>query len=179
MKTYSQKPSETTRKWHLLDASQTSLGRVATVAARLLIGKDKPTVTSHVDGGDYVVIINADKLVVTGGKEEKKIYHNHSGFPGGLRSRPMKDIPSTEALHRAIRGMLPVNKLRDGRLARLKIYSGEEHNHTAQQPTVYGLNQKGAKLTPQTFAKKASDEKGVKPVAENQGKANPDESFEG
>lgn len=144
MKTYSQKPSEVTRAWHLLDASQVSMGRVATVAARLLIGKGKPTVTAHVDGGDYVVIINADKLVVTGGKEEKKVYYNHSGFPGGLRERQLKEVPNTEALYTAIRGMLPINKLRDGRLARLKIYATEEHNHNAQGPVAYDLK-KGTK----------------------------------
>ncbi len=139
MKTYSQKPSEITRKWHLLDASEASMGRVATVAARLLIGKDKPTLTAHIDGGDYVVIINADKLVVTGKKAEDKLYQNHSGYPGGLRERQLKDVPATEALYTAIRGMLPVNKLRDGRLARLKIYAGADHSHTAQQPQEYSL----------------------------------------
>lgn len=139
MKTYSQKPSEVTRAWHLLDASQAPLGRIATVAARLLIGKDKPTVTAHIDGGDYVVIINTDKLVVTGKKADDKIYHNHSGFPSGLRSRALKEVPSTEVLQKAIRGMLPVNKLRDGRLARLKVYTNEEHNHTAQTPIAYDL----------------------------------------
>jgi large subunit ribosomal protein L13 len=143
-KTYSQKPAEVTRKWYVLDASQTSMGRLATVAARLLIGKDKPTITAHVDGGDYVVIINADKLVVSGGKEEKKVYYNHSGFPGGLRERQLKEVAPAEALTHAIRGMLPVNKLRDGRLARLKIYAGTEHNHAAQQPEAYDL-QKGNK----------------------------------
>jgi len=139
MKTYSQKPADISRKWYVLDASQASLGRVATVAARLLIGKDKPTVTAHIDGGDYVVIINADNMVVTGKKAEDKIYYNHSGFPGGLRERQLKDVASTEALTTAIRGMLPVNKLRDGRLARLKVYGGAEHNHNAQTPIVYDL----------------------------------------
>ncbi|HEU5004700.1 MAG TPA: 50S ribosomal protein L13 [Candidatus Saccharimonadales bacterium] len=139
MKTYSQKPAEVTRKWYVLDASQASMGRVSTVAASLLIGKGKPTVTAHVDGGDYVIVINADKLVVSGGKEEKKVYYNHSGFPGGLRERPLKEVSGTEALYAAIRGMLPVNKLRDGRLARLKIYATEAHNHNAQQPDVYEL----------------------------------------
>ncbi|HVX58767.1 MAG TPA: 50S ribosomal protein L13 [Candidatus Saccharimonadales bacterium] len=139
MKTYSQKPAEVTRKWYILDASQASLGRVATVAASLLIGKGKPTVTAHTDGGDYVVIINADNLVVTGKKIEDKIYYNHSGFPGGLRERQLRDVASTEALTTAVRGMLPVNKLRDGRLARLKVYGGAEHNHNAQTPEVYDL----------------------------------------
>lgn len=144
MRTYSQKPAEVTRKWYVLDASQTTMGRVATVAASLLIGKGKPTITSHVDGGDHVVIINADKVGVSGDKEEKKVYYNHSGYPGGLRERQFKDVANTEALYKAIRGMLPVNKLRDGRLKRLKIYGGSEHNHAAQQPEIYDLK-KGSK----------------------------------
>lgn len=144
MKTYSQKPSEITRKWHLIDATEASMGRVATVAASLLIGKGKPTISSHMDGGDFVVIINTDQMPVTGGKEDKKMYHDHSGFPSGLRSRALKEMDSAEALRRAIRGMLPVNKLRDGRLARLKIYNGAEHNHNPQQPTAYSLK-KGSK----------------------------------
>lgn len=142
MKTYSQKPSEITRKWHLIDATEASMGRIATVAASLLLGKGKPTITPHMDGGDYIVIINADQMPVTGGKEDKKIYHNHSGYPGGLRSRALKDIENTEALYKAIRGMLPVNKLREGRLARLKIFAGAEHNHTAQQPENFSLKGK-------------------------------------
>ena len=145
MKTYSQKPSEITRKWHILDASEASMGRLSTVAASLLIGKGKPTISPHMDGGDYVVIINADDMVVTGGKEEKKIYHNHSGFPSGLRSRALGDIDNKEALQKAIRGMLPVNKLREGRLARLKIYSTAEHTHAPQKPEIYKFIQKGAK----------------------------------
>jgi large subunit ribosomal protein L13 len=143
MKTYSQKPAEVSRKWYVVDASGVSLGRIATNVAGLLIGKGKPTVTSHVDGGDYVVIINAEKMVATGNKAEKKIYYNHSGYPGGLRARQLKDVKSSEALYQAVRGMIPVNKLRDGRLARLKVYDGAEHNHSAQKPETYEL--KGAK----------------------------------
>lgn len=146
MKTYSQKTSEITRKWYILDASQTPLGRVSTVAARLLIGKDKPSFTPHMDGGDYVIIINSDNLVVTGGKEEKKIYYRHSGYPGGITKKSLKDVmktDSTKVIHKAVRGMLPVNKLRDGRLLRLKIYPGDQHNHSAQTPEIYPL--KGGK----------------------------------
>lgn len=142
MKTFSIKSSEITRKWYILDASKAPLGRVSTVAARLLIGKDKPTFTPHMDGGDYVIIIKADQLVVTGGKEDKKMYHRHSGFPGGLTSKSLKDvmrIDSTRVIQKSVRGMLPVNKLRDGRLARLKIYPGDVHNHSAQTPEVYAL----------------------------------------
>ena len=145
LKTYSQKPSEVSRKWYILDASQVPMGRLATVAARLLIGKDKPTVTDHIDGGDYVVIINSDSLIATGTKTDSKLYHNYSGYPSGLRTRALKDVPSKETFTRAIRGMLPSNKLRDGRLARLKIYPTAEHAHTAQQPVIYDLKQKGSK----------------------------------
>lgn len=144
-KTYSAKPTDVTRKWYVLDASEVSLGRLSTVAARLLIGKDKPMVTSHVDTGDYVIVINSDQLKVTGDKMNKKIYYRHSNFPGGLKETPLKDQmvkDSTQVIEHAIRGMLPVNKLRDGRLARLKIYTGSEHNHTAQQPVAYELTTK-------------------------------------
>lgn len=139
MKTYSQKPSEITRKWHLIDATGVSMGRVSTVAASLLLGKGKPTISDHMDGGDFVVIVNADKMKITGGKETKKEYHNHSGFPGGLRTRKLGELSSNEALTKSIRGMLPVNKLREARLSRLKIFAGSDHNHTAQQPVAYSL----------------------------------------
>jgi large subunit ribosomal protein L13 len=112
----------------------------------LLTGKGKPMFTQHIDCGDFVVVVNADKLQVTGGKEEKKMYYNHSGFPGGLRERQLKDLmsnDSTEVIIKAVRGMLPVNKLRDDRLKRLKVYVGEAHNHAAQKPEKLTL--KGAK----------------------------------
>lgn len=137
MKTYSLKPKEISRKWYVIDASETPLGRLSTVAARLLIGKDKPSQSPHMDGGDFVIVINADKLVVTGNKRQGKIYYRHSGFPGGLHQRTLEEqmeIDSTKVIEHSIRGMLPVNKLRDGRLKRLKIYTGEEHNHHAQKP---------------------------------------------
>ena len=146
MNTYSAKPSDVTRKWYVVDASETTLGRVATHVATLLTGKGKPMFTSHIDCGDFVVVINADKLQVTGAKMTDKMYYNHSGYPGGLRERQLKDVvekDSTEVILQAVRGMLPGNKLRDGRLARLKIYAGAEHNHAAQKPEVLSL--KGAK----------------------------------
>lgn len=146
MNTYSAKPSDVTRKWYVVDASETTLGRVATQVATLLTGKGKPIFTSHIDCGDFVVVINADKLQVTGAKMTDKMYYNHSGYPGGLRERQLKDVvekDSTEVILQAVRGMLPGNKLRDGRLARLKIYAGAEHNHAAQKPEVLSL--KGAK----------------------------------
>jgi large subunit ribosomal protein L13 len=137
-KTYSAKPSDVTREWYVIDASQAPLGRVATQVAQLLTGKGKPMFTQHIDTGDFVIVINADNLKVTGDKMEKKIYYRHSGFPGGLKETPLRkqiDKDSTEVIVHAVRGMLPVNKLRDGRLARLKVYGGSEHNHAAQKPT--------------------------------------------
>lgn len=147
MKTYSIKPSEIKREWYVLDASEAPLGRLATTVASLLLGKGKPTVTPHMDGGDYVVVINSAKLVVTGNKTKNKTYYRHSGFPGGIYSRTlaeqMERDPS-KVIYDAVRGMLPVNKLRDGRLARLKIYADDQHNHYAQKPTAVSLK-KGKK----------------------------------
>jgi large subunit ribosomal protein L13 len=137
MKTYSAKPTDVTRKWYVLDASEAPLGRLSTVAATLLTGKRKPQYTAHIDTGDYVIIINADSLVVTGNKLEDKMYYRHSGFPGGLKEAQLKEKmvkDSAAVVTKAIRGMLPVNKLRAGRLERLKVYAGQEHNHEAQKP---------------------------------------------
>lgn len=137
MKTYSQKPKEVQRSWYVIDAASAPFGRIATTAASLLIGKAKPSITPHIDGGDYVVIINASQLVATGDKDSKKIYHRHSGYPGGIYSRSLqeqKNRDSSAPLRLAIRGMLPDNKLRENRLGRLKIYDTAEHNHAAQKP---------------------------------------------
>jgi len=142
MKTYSQKTAEISRKWYVIDATDATLGRISTVAASLLIGKGKPTITSHMDGGDFVIIVNADNLVVSGNKTDKKMYYRHSGFPGGITSRSLGDViknDASEAIRLSIRGMLPVNKLRKGRLDRLKIYNGAEHNHNAQKPETISL----------------------------------------
>lgn len=137
MKTFSAKPSDVTRKWYVIDASEAPLGRVATQVATLLTGKGKPMFTHHIDCGDYVIVINAKDVVVTGGKMDRKMYYKHSGFPGGLTEKTMRDVmeqDSTRVITQAIRGMLPVNKLRDGRLARLKVYADAEHQHEAQKP---------------------------------------------
>ena len=144
MKTYSAKPTDVTRKWYVIDASEISLGRMSTVVAKLLIGKDKPMFTKHIDCGDYVVIINSDKLVVTGKKETDKIYYRHSGFPGGLTETSLmhqREKDSTKIVIHSIRGMLPVNKLRDARLARLKVYPGEAHTHDPQKPEKINLKE--------------------------------------
>lgn len=142
MKTYSAKPSDVTRAWYVIDASEAPLGRVATQIATLLTGKGKPMFTSHIDTGDFVVVINAGQIKVTGKKASDKIYYKHSGFPGGLRERTfteqMEKDP-TEIIFKAVRGMLPVNKLRDDRLARLKIYVDGEHKHEAQKPKAVSI----------------------------------------
>ena len=142
MKTFSEKPADVTRSWYILDASQVPLGRLATQAASLLLGKAKPTITAHVDGGDYVIVINAKDLVVTGNKLTNKTYYHHSHYPGGLKETSLADKlvkDPTSVITQAIRGMLPVYKLRDGRLARLKVYSGSTHKHEAQQPQLISL----------------------------------------
>ena len=141
-KTFSQKPADVTRKWVVLDASEAPLGRLATAAANYLIGKSKATYTPHVDGGDYVVVINAAKLVTTGEKLKDKKYYSYSGFPGGLREATLAEVMSTDptnVVESAVAGMLPKNKLQPGRLQRLKVYTGETHAHEAQQPVKMGV----------------------------------------
>lgn len=137
MKTYSQKPAEIERKWVLIDASSAPLGRVATTAAKYLIGKYKPTYTAHIDAGDYVVVINADKLVATGNKMEAKTYYRHSGYPGGIKERSLKEQvekDSIKVFEHAVAGMLPKNKLQSERMKRLKVYPGNEQPHDPQKP---------------------------------------------
>lgn len=136
-KTYSQKPSEVTRRWILVDASQAPLGRIATQIATYLIGKYKPSYTPHIDGGDYVVVINASEAVLTGNKETGKKYYHHSGFPGGIKEASAKELREKRPeyiIENAVKGMLPKNKLTPDRLKRLKIFAGSEHAHTAQTP---------------------------------------------
>lgn len=145
-KTYSAKPSDVTRKWYVLDASEAPLGRVATRAATLLTGKEKPMFTHHIDTGDYVIIVNAAQTVVTGKKATDKMYYRHSGFPGGLTELSFNEVMAkdpTKAMFMAVRGMLPVNKLRDERLKRLKIYAGADHQHEAQKPETVSVKKEG------------------------------------
>jgi large subunit ribosomal protein L13 len=121
----------------LIDAAEAPLGRLATEAASLLLGKHKTSKTPHIDGGDYVVVINSDQLVVSGKKTLDKLYSRHSGYPGGLRQKPLKDLlaqNSTIIITHAVRGMLPDNKLRQDRLNRLKVYPASEHPHAGQNP---------------------------------------------
>ena len=137
MKTYSQKGSEIKREWWVIDASSMPLGKLAVVIADKLMGKSKVTYTPHIDNGDYVVVVNAKNLVVTGDKMVDKKYYRHSGFPGGLTELKLEEViekdPSV-AIAAAVKGMLPKNKLAAERLKRLRIFDGVEHAHTAQNP---------------------------------------------
>ena len=137
MKTYSQKTSEIQREWWIIDASVMPLGKLAVVIADKLMGKSKVTYTPHTDNGDYVVVINAKDLKVTGDKMTDKHYYRHSGFPGGLTDLTLAEIIEKDpriAVKKAVAGMLPKNKLQAGRLARLRVFEGAEHDHTAQTP---------------------------------------------
>ena len=137
MTSYMQKKEEVKRDWFVIDAEGKSLGRVATLAATYLRGKHKPTYTPHIDCGDNIIIINADKVVLTGNKENTKIYYNHSMYPGGLRERTakvMKERYPVEMVERAVKGMLPHNRLGRQMYKKLFVYTGSEHKHAAQQP---------------------------------------------
>lgn len=136
-KTHSAKPTEVNRRWILIDAKDASLGRVATAVAKYLIGKYKTNYTPHVDGGDYVVVINAKEAVVTGNKEVDKIYYRHSGFPGGIKEARLEEVREKfpeRIIEMAVKGMLPKNKLSEERMKRLRVFAGNDHTHTAQTP---------------------------------------------
>jgi large subunit ribosomal protein L13 len=136
-KTYNAKPGEVARDWYLVDAEGLTLGRLATRIADTLRGKGKPQYTPHVDTGDFVVVVNAEKIAVTGNKLDQKRYYRHSGYPGGIRSRTLReqlDRRPTEVLRVAVKGMLPKNRLAAKQLNKLKIYAGPEHPHEAQAP---------------------------------------------
>ncbi len=144
MRTYTPKPGEVERKWHVIDATDVVLGRLASQVAVLLRGKHKPTFAPHVDIGDFVVIINAEKVALTGAKREQKLAYRHSGFPGGLRTRnyvEMLEKHPAKAVEKAVRGMLPKNSLARGQLTKLKVYAGSEHPHQAQQPQPFQIIQ--------------------------------------
>jgi large subunit ribosomal protein L13 len=143
MKTYVAKPSTIVKKWYVVDASGRTLGRLATVVADTLRGKNKPIYTPTIDTGDFVVIINADKVVVTGKKAEDKMYYRHSGYPGGIKSESYRHLfarKPEEVVRKAVKGMLPHNKLGAAQLKKLKIYAGAEHPHQAQHPEVLELD---------------------------------------
>ena len=137
MKTWNAKPGEIEREWRLVDAEGQTLGRLATQIADTLRGKDKPQYTPHVDTGDFVVVVNAAKIHVTGKKLDEKLYYRHSGYPGGLRSRPLREQLERrpeEVIRKAVKGMLPRNRLGRAQIRKLKIYAGPEHPHAAQSP---------------------------------------------
>ena len=144
MRTYTPKQGEITRAWHIIDATDIVLGRLASQTAILLRGKHKPTFAPHVDGGDFVIIINAEKVALTGAKlAQKKAYH-HSGHPGGLKSTSYTELLAKspeKAVEKAVRGMLPKNTLGRAQLSHLKVYRGAEHPHAAQQPQPFELTQ--------------------------------------
>jgi large subunit ribosomal protein L13 len=137
MKTWNAKPHEVERRWYLVDAEGETLGRLSTRIADLLRGKGKPTYTPHVDTGDFVVVVNAEKVAVTGKKLQQKRYYRHSGYPGGLRERTLAtqlERRPTEVIRTSVKGMLPRNKLGRAQIGKLKIYAGPDHPHQAQQP---------------------------------------------
>lgn len=139
MSTYMAKPNEVERKWHLVDATDKVLGRLATEIAIVLRGKHKPTYTPHIDVGDFVVVINADKVKLTGNKLKQKQYHRHSGHPGGLKSidyATLMEKKPEKVIELAVKGMLPHNKLGAQQFTKLKVFRGAEHNHQAQKPEV-------------------------------------------
>jgi large subunit ribosomal protein L13 len=138
MKTYVATPTDRERNWLLVDAEGLTLGRLATQIADALRGKRKPTYTPHIDVGDFVVVVNAEKIAVTGSKLREKMYYRHSGYPGGLKKRTLNDMLERrpeEVIRLAVRGMLPKNRLARKQLTKLKVYAGPEHPHAAQQPT--------------------------------------------
>ena len=139
MKTFSAKPAEVRRDWFVIDATGKTLGRMATEIARRLRGKHKPEYTPHVDTGDYIVVVNAEKVAVTGNKQQDKMYHRHSGYPGGIKSMSfdkMVDHAPERIIEIAVKGMLPKNPLGRAMFKKLKVYSGPDHGHAAQQPKV-------------------------------------------
>jgi large subunit ribosomal protein L13 len=137
VKTYVATPKDRERNWLLVDAEGQTLGRLATQLADALRGKRKPTYTPHIDVGDFVVVVNAEKIAVTGAKRQEKLYHRHSGYPGGLKTRTLNDMLERrpeEVIRLAVKGMLPRNRLGRKQLTKLKIYAGPDHPHAAQQP---------------------------------------------
>lgn len=142
MKTFTAKPESVTRDWYVVDASGKTLGRIATEIAARLRGKHKPEYTPHVDTGDYIIVVNAEKVVVTGAKAQKKMYYSHTGFPGGIKEisfEKLIDKKPEMVLETAIKGMLPKGPLGRAMFRKLKVYAGAEHQHAAQQPQVLDI----------------------------------------
>ena len=144
MRTYSPKTGDVQRQWHVIDATDVVLGRLASQVATLLRGKHKPIYAPHVDTGDFVIVVNADKVALTGNKREAKMAYRHSGYPGGLKSRSLNEMLERrpeEVIRIAVKGMLPRNRLARKQLTKLKVYAGPEHPHQAQSPQPYEITQ--------------------------------------
>ena len=144
MPTYSPKPGEITRAWHVIDATDVVLGRLATHAATLLRGKHKPTFAPHADTGDFVIIVNAEKVAVSGNKRQDKFVYRHSGYPGGLKQRSVGEMLEKHPdrlIEKAVKGMLPKNRLGRAMAKKLKVYAGPEHPHAAQKPAAFEITQ--------------------------------------
>ena len=144
MPTYSPKPGEITRAWHVIDATDVVLGRLATHVATLLRGKHKPTYAPHMDTGDFVIIVNAEKIAVSGTKRDDKFVYRHSGFPGGLKQRTVGEMIEKHPdrlVEKAVKGMLPKNRLGRAMAKKLKVYAGPEHPHAAQKPAAFEITQ--------------------------------------
>ncbi|HET6752582.1 MAG TPA: 50S ribosomal protein L13 [Jiangellaceae bacterium] len=144
MRTFSPKPSDVQRQWHLIDATDVVLGRLAAQTATLLRGKHKPIYAPHVDTGDFVVIVNAGKVALTGAKRDNKVEYRHSGFPGGIRATSYDELLAKNprrVVEKAVKGMLPHNTLGRKMLSKLKVYAGSEHPHQAQKPVPYTISQ--------------------------------------
>jgi LSU ribosomal protein L13P len=146
MKTYAQKASEVQREWYVIDATNQTLGRLATQIATLLRGKHKPTFSPYIDGGDFVIVVNAERIRLTGKKPEQKMYYRHSNYPGGFKAVSFKQLMAKHperVLRFAVKGMLPKTRLGRQQLTKLKIYAGPKHPHAAQQPKVYEPRPRG------------------------------------
>ncbi len=144
MRTYTPKPGEVERTWYVIDATDVVLGRLATHVATLLRGKHKPTFAPHVDTGDFVIVVNASKVALTGSKRDTKLAYRHSGYPGGLKAVPYSELLEKHperVIEKAVRGMIPKTTLGRAQLSKLKVYAGPEHPHAAQQPKPYELTQ--------------------------------------
>lgn len=144
MRTYSPKPADVQRQWYVIDATDVVLGRLASQVARLLRGKHKPIFAPHVDTGDFVIVVNADKVVLTGNKLQQKRAYRHSGYPGGLRSIPYSELMEKRperVIEKAVKGMLPKNSLGRKMIKKLKVYAGPDHPHQAQQPVPFEISQ--------------------------------------
>jgi large subunit ribosomal protein L13 len=144
VRTYSPKPADINHQWHIIDAEDVVLGRLAVQVATLLRGKHKPTFAPHMDGGDFVVVVNAEKVALSGNKRTDKLAYRHSGYPGGLRSIAIGDLlekDARKAIEKAVWGMIPKNRLGRQMIKKLKVYSGPEHPHAAQQPQPFEITQ--------------------------------------